>query len=310
MAASTETTDPVPQVKFALITIAIAAIPSLAWWVSKQSKGTDWLYKAAWVGAFIVNLITVSIPGRFDGRAETTVDGKVTIPWKSLFEPSGWAFAIWGVIYASELLVTAYVGVIGQPSAVLTRAAPFWLMGNLFQSLWCFAFRKEFASILWLPMSLLALGAASLGLAHNELTVAIDALSDTFSTGAKWRLLLLRLPLALHTGWLSAASLLNLNAWMSVSRFPLDRQITTAFLSAYLGAALGAGLSVRSGDPFIAFTVAWALAALADRTLQKVKETPALVSADTQSALAMTEKMLSYALVAVGMGAGGARAIF
>jgi hypothetical protein len=56
--------------------------------------------------------------------------------------------------------------------------------------------------------------------------------------------------------------------------------------------------------------VAWALAALADRTLQKVKETPAQVSADTQSALAMTEKMLSYALVAVGVGAGRARAIF
>jgi hypothetical protein len=39
--------DAVPQVKFALITVAIAAIPSFAFWVSKQTKTTDWVYKVS-----------------------------------------------------------------------------------------------------------------------------------------------------------------------------------------------------------------------------------------------------------------------
>mmetsp|Transcript_1117 Transcript_1117/g.1819 ORF Transcript_1117/g.1819 Transcript_1117/m.1819 type:complete len:328 (+) Transcript_1117:145-1128(+) len=300
---------PVPQMKFALITLAIAVIPSLAIWLNKATRSNALLYRVAWVGAFIINLITVSIPGRFDGQT-TSDNTRADIPWKSLFEPSGWAFAIWGVIYLSELLVTLYVGGIGEPVAALTKAVPYWLMGNLFQSAWCFAFCPEFRSVLWLPMILLALGSGSLALAHNELTFAINNLSDAFNAGSKIKLLLLRFPFALHTGWLAAASLLNLNAWISVSKYSMDQQITTAFLSAYLGAAVGAGLSIRSGDPLIALTVAWALAALSDRTAQKVAEQPAVISPDTQKALSLTEKGLSYLLAAIGAGVAAPTNIF
>ena len=87
--------------------------------------------------AYGVNVVTVSLPGRIDGemqkrareakkatasggrdegdesRAEVKKGDKVyAIPldseYRSLFTPAGWAFAIWGAIYAGEAAFAAH----------------------------------------------------------------------------------------------------------------------------------------------------------------------------------------------------------
>ena len=97
-------------------------------------------------------------------------DGKIAVVWKSAFAPSGWAFAIWGIIYLGELLTTLYIAfapsgwngdhtaitkVMKKPGAFfgaylattevvdpgapcgflegVKRASIFWAAGNLFQ---------------------------------------------------------------------------------------------------------------------------------------------------------------------------------
>lgn len=277
-------------------------------------SSNSWFYRALWVIPFIVNLIAVSIPGRFDSQQGDQVFKTLN----SLFEPSGWAFAIWGIIYLGEMLLTAYSGLVGQPQNVLKSVAPYWLAGNLFQSLWCLSFRPEFKSALWLPMSLLAFGAISFAGAEIEMSSAIREMFSsavTDASGTKYgilqlftswegiRLLLMRFPISLHTGWLAAASLLNFNAWVAESaRKGIDVQIAAAFLSSYFGAAFGGALSVYSGDPFVAFTVAWALAALADRTFKKALEKPPQTAVDTLNGLARTELGLSFVMRAIGVG--------
>ena len=66
-----------------------------------------WLYRALWTFAYIVNLITVSIDGRFDSettRKTNSTRGKdgTILTFTPVFAPAGWAFAIWGAIYFGE----------------------------------------------------------------------------------------------------------------------------------------------------------------------------------------------------------------
>jgi len=79
-------------------------------------------------------------------------------------------------------------------------------------------------------------------------------------------LLLVRWPISLHASWLTAASLLNLNAWAAVSNISMGDQVAIGFFSSYFATIAGSILSYKLGDPFIALTVAWALAALSAQT--------------------------------------------
>jgi hypothetical protein len=115
----------------------------------KSNFGTS-VMKAAWAVAYLVNVLAVRVPGRFDGLPSP-------IPWKTVFAPSSWAFAVWGLIYGCELLITTFIAFFSPRffDRPLMRAAPGWICANLFQSLWCAAFRPAYKKSLWLPSSLL-----------------------------------------------------------------------------------------------------------------------------------------------------------
>jgi hypothetical protein len=137
------------------------------------------------------------------------------------------------------------VGVWGKEA--LRRPTLYWLAGNLFQGMWCLAFRPSFKRALWLPAGLLAGGALSLFGAHKEIT----SLMRVAGSGDKVSLALLRFPLALHAAWLSAASLLNLNGWAAVEQISLEKQLALAHASAYTAALLGLMYTAHSHDPFV-----------------------------------------------------------
>lgn len=287
-------------------------------------------YRLIWFVAFALNCIFVSLPGRFDGEM---VDGKISVAWKSAFAPSGWAFAIWGVIYLSELLVTSYVtlaptswtfgdtisrvldaklkNVWGSDEAVVpTATVPseniaftfrgaslYWLAGNLYQCLWCLVFRRKFKSYLWLPGSMLALGAISFFGAHGQLT---EAISLSNSSGAKTLLSLIRFPIALHATWLTAASLLNLNGWVAVKELSPETQLSIATTSAFAAGLFGAVYSWKTKDCFVGLTAAWALMALADKTARESDVVKIMGNVAVQS-LALTERSLAIVVAIVSV---------
>lgn len=271
--------------------------------ISKPLGNTALGMRLVWFVAFAINLWSVWSPGRFDGRNSP-------VPWDTIFAPSGWAFAIWGIIFSGEILVTLWVSLFSQAlgsastTRTLMRSVSGWMCANLFQSLWCAAFRPAFINALWLPWSLLALAATSLSFTHLYLTRAIRDLppvanifqstdiSGFVRSPLLWNrlgLLALRFPISLHTAWLTAASLLNLNGWAAVQRISLGRQTCLAIVSTTLATILGTVITVRRGDPMIGLTFAWAIAAISSNTQSKNFQVP--LSNDTKEALALYEKL-------------------
>lgn len=277
--------------------ILLSAIPIAMASGNKAVRNSPYLFRIIWVAAFISNLVTVSIPGRFDGQVSSS-SGKVEFPWKTVFAPAGWAFAIWGIIYLSETIMVGYVGAFGSPMEVLRKAAPYWVMGNLFQSVWTYLFREQYKSAMWLPMITLALGSASLFTAHGILT---EAILPSMSMWEKVRLIAIRSPISLHATWLTAASILNLNAWVALSNSSLGFQLATGFASAYFVTIAGTIIAIKKGDPLVALVVAWALAAVASQTKAgcQVAELPT----SSVDALVITEKVLSNIMIGTALAA-------
>ena len=121
------------------------------------------------VVGFLINIVSVSIPGRFDSDVDPT---NMTFPWPTLFAPAGFAFAIWGVIYLGELLG---MGLLVTSPTMATAAAPAsraWACANIAQALWCMSFRPWALSRLWLSSACLAATAASLVVSQKQMILA------------------------------------------------------------------------------------------------------------------------------------------
>ena len=81
-----------------------------------------------------------------------------------------------------------------------------WLAANGAQSLWCAAFRPWALDRLWLSAGCLGATASFLALAQRR-ALAL----------ARGRRLLVLVPRSLHLGWVTAAALVNVNAWIGYS---------------------------------------------------------------------------------------------
>ncbi len=276
------------------------------------SPDSSRLFKVIWLSAFVLNLITVSLPGRFDSEAnrEKSESEKKTgtiLTFTPVFAPSGWAFAIWGVIYLGELLLTGFIALFGsapQFMSVLKDATPYWVGANAFQSLWCAAFRPKFRKRLWLPSLCLVMAAYSqlrcLYTIMNS-SYADFLLEFFFISSNSFAKFLIAFPIALHGGWLCAAALLNLNSWVTESGASMGKNIAMAFFSTYFAAGLSMYATLRTHNPFVMGTIAWALAAVADNIKNNKTAQAAKLNADTRESLDYTIKGVSNGLLILSL---------
>lgn len=250
--------------------VASAGIAVLAGmpWVSTASLT---VLQGANVTAFAANCLAVSIPGRIDGTQDQEMRPGPLRTEKAAYEssspeytniyspsrgrtlvaPSGWAFAIWGPIYLGEavFVIAQFFPQSGLAVYLPTISAPF-IAANLFQSLWCVAFRPHYQG--WASY----LSAAMLGGTAYSLS-QVHAVTGPVS----WFLL----PLSLHFGWTSAATLVNFSGSVAMDPKNSDRLVTAVgHSSALLATALGVGLTLSRTSPVYGLTLAWALAACAD----------------------------------------------
>lgn len=286
-----------PNLKYSFAILFTAAVSIAMICYSSNVRESLWLFRILWLLAFAINIITVSIPGRLD---RVLVDGNHIKPWSSLFELSTWAFAIWGVIYLSEIFLSGYVVLIGIPVKLFQSLVPYWLAGNWFQGLWCFSFRPEFKSALWVPTIFLFLGAFTFFKAHVEITSYIT--TNQLEGVAKYCIMALRVPFAIHASWLAAAALVNLNSFVAISNFSKGMQISVAHGSAYVAALYGLYGALTTGDATIPITIAWALEAAATRTHEKIKLPGNIVGSDIQESLSITESFLGNAMKCAALG--------
>lgn len=209
--------------------------------------------------AWLTNKIAVRIPGRSDGKS-----------WKDamsspvrFFTPSAYAFAIWAPIFLGEFLLTFYQLASSRLAPALqpylARLAPPLAQAFAAQSLWCVAFRPWVGRMQFVPSALLAMTAVGLSRVHTVLREAVAA-----GAMRPWDYLIVHLPLSLHFGWITCATLVNLNGWFAVApTLRTGDKLGLALASINVAVTLGSQVTLASGDPVIALVVAWALYAVA-----------------------------------------------
>jgi hypothetical protein len=258
-----------------------------------------------------INLVSVGRPGRMDGQA---VDDGELAPrtGKTLVAPSGWAFAIWGPIFLGELVsVTAPFFIKeSDPIVELLRKTygPF-ITAQLFQSLWCAAFRPKYkGSAMFISTGMLSATAFHLSKAHAIFT-ANPLLYSNLQYG------LFFLPMALHFGWTTAASLVNLNGSVALQKGASSTIIKyVGHLSVLAATVLGIYIAKTRDAPVFAGVISWALFAVADgmktrlaataaaaidgKKKQKDKDVIGLDGAKTQYMLSTAGAMLNGLAVA------------
>jgi len=227
--------------------------------------------------AFALNVGAVSVPGRLDGQQDDEMRKGEINPSKpnanetasgvygrnrcrTLVDPSGWAFAIWGPIYLGETAFIATQLLSSHADAVIPGMTAPFVAANLMQSLWCASFRPSYLGggmKKYISAGMLAGTAYSLSLVL-EAGNAAAAANPAFHA---WILT----PFVIHFGWVSAATLVNLNGSFASDSTSSPRALTALGHSSALAAtALGVGVTVAMSAPVYGMTLAWALAACAD----------------------------------------------
>jgi hypothetical protein len=207
-----------------------------------------------------INIVSVMRPGRMDGEAAE--DGKLSPrTGRTLVAPAGWAFAIWGPIFLGELVGVVsqfFIPESGQIVSLLKKTSAPFISAQLFQSLWCAAFRPKYKENLgFISAGLLSATAYSLSIAHSTYT------SESPNNFLQYALFFL--PVSLHFGWTTAASLVNLNGAFSMKEKVTENAIARFGHASVIGASiLGIAVTIQRSAPVYGAVIAWALSAVAD----------------------------------------------
>ena len=219
--------------------------------------------------SFAINCTTVSVPGRLDGLKDAamrkgdlnpsahaddtakkaSVDSYTRARDRSLITPSGWAFAIWGPIYFGEAIfcVAQCIPASNLTHTVLPHVTAPFVAVNLFQSLWCASFRPESFNGTWTTfVGPVMLAGAAYSMSHVNAFAASNVSL---------------VPLSVHFGWLTAATLVNLNSSLAAMHESDTLAIATGHASVVMACILGVGVTLSHGTPAYGLTLAWALTA-------------------------------------------------
>lgn len=179
------------------------------------------------------------------GRAlGTQTNGEISAKYNTLVTPAGYAFAIWGPIYALEAASMLWQ-LRGDAPRIRGYAVRPWLVACGYQSIWTLCFGKD----------RITLSTAAILLLAERLAAVYDATRpQDYALG--------HFPFALHYSWVACASIVNVNL-MAVALGCSPRvQLILAAVSEVAAFALGARSSYANHDPVPAAVSAWALLAI------------------------------------------------
>jgi benzodiazapine receptor len=132
------------------------------------------------------------------------------------FQPAGWVFAIWGVIYLL-LAAFAFYGLTpgGRHNARLQRVSPVFLVANIANVTWIVLWHYEqfFAALVTIVVLLVSLLVIYIGLRiRNPIRRSVPAERPTLA-----QRLVFWLPFSVYLGWVIVATLANLMVWLERS---------------------------------------------------------------------------------------------
>jgi hypothetical protein len=195
---------------------------------------------------------------------------------RTLLIPKGWAFIIWVPIFMGELLHVATSCLLTSSSAagtiqLLQRTAPGFVIAQLFQTLWAASFRPKYKGLTsFISFAMLSGIAISLIGPHAAIASAHAHDNNNFLNLQTY--LLHGLPITLHFGWTTAASLVNLNGCYAMMADSSDKWLTVVgHASVVVATALGVAVTLSRQAPVYGGVICWALLACADGMADRLK---------------------------------------
>eukprot|EP00581_Thalassiosira_minuscula_P019015 CAMPEP_0183726066 /NCGR_PEP_ID=MMETSP0737-20130205/22249_1 /TAXON_ID=385413 /ORGANISM="Thalassiosira miniscula, Strain CCMP1093" /LENGTH=310 /DNA_ID=CAMNT_0025957279 /DNA_START=239 /DNA_END=1171 /DNA_ORIENTATION=- len=172
--------------------------------------------------AYILNILLVYGVGNA-GWAGTPDNGELSRKYQTLVTPSSRAFTIWAVIFLFQgaFAICQFLPRFrAQP--MLTNGASYWYSVVVAMQIgWTFAFAFEV-----IPLSLVFMM-----LIWMALMALLYSQYYTESDGSLWEFWILRFPFAVHAGWITAASALNVNVQVVSMSQPADVQLAVAIVA-------------------------------------------------------------------------------
>jgi hypothetical protein len=173
-------------------------------------------------------------------------NGTISDRYPTLLVAAGYAFAVWGLIFALDLLFAAWQA---RGRATLSaRVRTFAFLGFGLTALWMPVFSQQ---VFWLALAII----------WGALACLLAAMLSAGRERAPW---VATLPLSLHAGWLSLAAFLN-TAQVIVAYRWLDTNAMLGWSLVLFAAAAGLLLAVNHrmrGNIAYAAVALWGLAAV------------------------------------------------
>lgn len=181
------------------------------------SHGNSWVWPLINLAGLIVVIAMNYAANSFEFNGQSTGDvvNKAPVP----FQPAGWVFAIWGVIYLLLMVFVVY-GLLpaGRHNPRLQRIGPLFLISNIANASWIVLWHWEhFAASLGVIIVLLV---SLLGIYFSVRFYGNPFRKATRASIPKPGLserMALRLPFSIYLGWIIVASLANLMVWFDRS---------------------------------------------------------------------------------------------
>lgn len=201
--------------------------------------------------AYIFNIILVYGVGTAGWVGPNNQE--LSIKYQTLVTPNSKAFIIWAVIYVAQGAF-AFLQFLPRFRAtpMVQDGLGYWYSSVVVMQIgWTFSFSFEV-----IPLSLVFML-----LIWVSLIALLYSQYYTESDGSLWEFLVLRFPFAIHAGWITAASALNVNVQVVSMDQPADIQLSVAIVSLAVLHAISVWVLFKIERPnwTIASVLVWAL---------------------------------------------------
>jgi hypothetical protein len=288
---------PGPDVDEAVVTVQpVASTPATTPPRRALDTGSEWFWPVANLLGLVIVVAVNALANIVPFNGQTT--GEVLTKDPIHFQPAGWTFSIWSLIYLLLALFVVYSFLPpGRATRRVTRVAPAFLVANAANVAWIVLWHWEqwAGTLVAMVVLVAALGVVYLGLRRGH--------GGRIQPPTAERLMVWT-PFSVYLGWVTVALLANVAVWLDRTGrelWGMDPRWTAVTL-AFAAVLATAVMAIWERDPAYALAVGWGLLGIAveqwDRS--KLVSGMAALAVVLVAALAVFGSLLAFELRLTG----------
>lgn len=260
-------------------------------------SGSTWFWPLINLLGLVAVVVVNALANIMEFNGQST--GDVVNADPVYFQPAGWAFSIWTLIYILLGVFVVYSFLpAGRRNARIRWISPAFLVANIANISWLLLWHWEqwFASVMVILLLLLALVFIYMRLRRGRRPV-----EEQPTAGER---LMVWTPFSVYLGWITVATLSNVTVWSERTGTAISGLSPTSWAVVAIVIAAGAAalMATWQRDPSYTAVIAWALLAVAveqwDRS--KMVSVSAIVAVVIVAALVVFGALLAYETRAAG----------